>query len=250
MKSYLNKRIWIWLILFVVIGGSSALLFGIRYDIWIYDILNNNPPVKSSANAKTILNQYPTVRFSDLPAQIKQPFYDKKYNLQKNISNSKFYLIPRKDFLKKIFLDNRINDLVTNEQKIQGLWYFQKGQAYLCIDDKLIECLFLLQERLLKINCEPGALIINSGYRSPTHNEEVKGAPMSQHLFGKAIDLKIGDINKDGSINQDDKQIVYKILNLDVIANKGGLGFYPTTQILHMDVRGVNARWDYYKRKK
>jgi uncharacterized protein YcbK (DUF882 family) len=69
-------------------------------------------------------------------------------------------------------------------------------------------------------------------------------------LFGKAIDLKIGDINQDGSVNQEDKQIVYKILNTDIIANKGGLGFYPNTQILHMDVRGEHARWNYYNRKK
>jgi len=62
--------------------------------------------------------------------------------------------------------------------------------------------------------------------------------------------LKIGDINQDGTVNQEDKQIVYKILNTDIIANKGGLGFYPTTQIVHMDVRGINARWNNYKRKK
>jgi uncharacterized protein YcbK (DUF882 family) len=91
-------------------------------------------------------------------------------------------------------------------------------------------------------------VIINSGYRSPNHNKLAGGAPLSQHLFGKAIDLKIGDINRDGSINQEDKNIAYKILQLDVIANRGGLGFYPNTQILHMDVRGEYARWNNYKR--
>ena len=250
MHGFFKKRIWVWVLLFIVAGGISTVFFVARYNRWAYDMLNDNPPVKSLTHAKKILDQYPTVRFLDLPAEIKQPFYITKYNLQNNISSSKFYLIPRKDLFKKIFLDIRINELVTKEQQIQGVWYFQKKQAYLCIDEKLIASLFLLQEKLVQINCDPNALIINSGYRSPNHNQSVGGAPISQHLFGKAIDLKIGDINQDGSVNQEDKQIVYKILNTDIIANKGGLGFYPNTQILHMDVRGEHARWNYYNRKK
>ena len=152
--------------------------------------------------------------------------------------------------MKKLFFNNRINNFVSKEQQIQDFWFFQEGQAYVCIDEKLIASLFLLQKKLVQIDCDPGALIINSGYRSPNHNKLAGGAPLSQHLFGKAIDLKIGDINRDGSINQEDKNIAYKILQLDVIANRGGLGFYPNTQILHMDVRGEHARWNNYKRKK
>ncbi len=250
MNNFVKKRIWVWILLFIVAGVISTVFFVTRYNSWTFDMLNDNPPVKSLTHAKSILDQYPAVSFLDLPAEIKQPFYNTKYDLQQKIANSKFYLIPRKDLFKKIFLDIRINNLVTKEQQIQGVWYFQKKLAYLCIDEKLIASLFLLQEKLVQINCDPNALIINSGYRSPNHNKSAGGAPMSQHLFGKAIDLKIGDINQDGTVNQEDKQIVYKILNTDIIANKGGLGFYPTTQIVHMDVRGINARWNNYKRKK
>jgi uncharacterized protein YcbK (DUF882 family) len=250
MIFFFKIRIWFLLLLLMLIGVVSSLFFVTKYSIWTYDMLNDNKPVKTLTVAKKILEQYPTVSFLELPAHIKQPFYETKYNLQKGILNSRFYLIPRKDLLKKLFFNNRINNFVSKEQQIQGLWYFQKGEAYVCIDEKLFESLFLLQEKLTKVNCDPGALIINSGYRSPHHNKVAGGAPLSQHLFGKAIDLKIGDINRDRSVNQEDKKIVYKILQLDVIANKGGLGFYPNTQILHMDVRGVPARWDYYKRKK
>ena len=250
MNNFVKKRIWVWILLFIVVGFISTVFFVARYNSWTYDLLNNNPSVKSLTLAKEILAQYPTVKFMDLPAEIKQPFYNTKYNLQNNISSSKFYLIPRKDLFKKIVLDIRFNELVTKEQQIQGIWYFQKKQAYLCIDEKLIASLFLLQEKLVQINCDPNALIINSGYRSPYHNKSAGGAPMSQHLFGKAIDLKIGDINRDRSVNQEDKNIVYKILNTDIIANKGGLGFYPGTMVLHMDVRGEHARWDNYKQKK
>lgn len=250
MYGFFKKRIWLWLLLFGVVACLFSVFFLARYNRWTYDLLNDNPSVKSLPLAKEILDQYPTVKFMDLPAEIKQPFYKTNYNLQNNISSSKFYLIPRKDLFKKIFLDIRINELVTKEQQIQGVWYFQKKQTYLCIDENLIASLFLLQEKLVQIDCDPSALIINSGYRSPNHNQSVGGSPMSQHLFGKAIDLKIGDINQDGRVSQEDKQIVYKILNTDIIANKGGLGFYPNTQILHMDVRGEHARWNYYNRKK
>lgn len=32
---------------------------------------------------------------------------------------------------------------------------------------------------------------INSGYRSPQHNKNVGGSPNSQHLLGKASDIKV-----------------------------------------------------------
>ena len=106
MNDFVKKRIWVWVLLFIVAGGISTVFFVARYNRWAYDMLNDNPPVQSLTHAKKILDQYPTVRFLDLPAEIKQPFYITKYNLQNNISSSKFYLIPRKDLFKKIFLKN------------------------------------------------------------------------------------------------------------------------------------------------
>ena len=115
MNNFVKKRIWVWILLFIVVGVISTVFFVARYNSWTYDLLNNNPSVKSLTLAKEILAQYPTVKFMDLPAEIKQPFYNTKYNLQNNISSSKFYLIPRKDLLKKIVLDIRFNELVTKE---------------------------------------------------------------------------------------------------------------------------------------
>ena len=62
--------------------------------------------------------------------------------------------------------------------------------------------------------------------------------------------LSIGDINRDRKADIHDKNIVRNILDSSVIANKGGVGFYPGTMVLHMDVRGHGARWNKYKQKK
>ena len=88
MNGCLKKRIWFWLLLLIIVGVVSSLFFVVRYSSWTYDMLYKNTPVKSLSDAKAILDQYPTVKFLDLPAQIKQPFYDTKYNIQKTSANN------------------------------------------------------------------------------------------------------------------------------------------------------------------
>ena len=247
---FFGKKIF-WLIILIAGAAGAFVSFYLlpSFNTWTFDVVYANKEVKTLSDAKNLLEQYPTLGFSELPLQLQKAYHDPKYAIDKIISSSRFYVLPRKDLFKKIAGNNRLNNLVTKEQQISGIWYFQNGKAYLCINDKLIESLFLLQDKLTIAGYDSKALVINSAYRSPGHNKEVKGAPMSQHLFGKAMDLRIGDINSDRSVDQVDKQIVYKILNASVIANRGGLGFYPKTMIVHMDVRGTNARWDNYKRK-
>ncbi len=249
MRLFVRKRFWILMFVMVVAIASVSLYLMPGFNVWSFDVVYANKGAETFSDAKKLLEQYPTVSFLELPTPLKKSYHDPKYDIEKPISNARFYVIPRKDLFKKMFANNRLNDFVTREQQINGFWYFQKGQSYLCINDKIIEALFLLQDKLKNEAFNPKALLINSAYRSPGHNLTVKGAPMSQHIFGKAIDLRIGDINRDQKINQVDKQIVYKILNASVVGNNGGLGFYPGTMILHMDVRGARARWDYYKRK-
>jgi hypothetical protein len=72
MHGVFKKRIWIWLLVFVIMGCLFSLFFLARYNRWTYDLLNDNPSVKSLTLAKEILDQYPTVKFMDLPAEIKK----------------------------------------------------------------------------------------------------------------------------------------------------------------------------------
>ena len=68
------------------------------------------------------------------------------------------------------------------------------------------------------------------------------GASQSQHLYGRAADLVIEDINKDGDITNGDKEIALEILE-GIVGNNGGMGLYPGTMTIHIDSRGYAARW-------
>jgi uncharacterized protein YcbK (DUF882 family) len=83
-----------------------------------------------------------------------------------------------------------------------------------------------------------GPVRILSGYRCPTHNKRVRGAPQSQHMTGKAVDLGVPK----------DKQPVYVGAATRVPAFKeGGIGVYPGGGV-HVDRRGTPARWNDWTR--
>lgn len=80
---------------------------------------------------------------------------------------------------------------------------------------------------------------INSAYRSPEHNEAIGGVKSSQHILGKAADIKVKDIETK------DLYLIIESLIVDGKMKQGGLGLYDT--FVHYDIRGSKARWDYRK---
>lgn len=78
---------------------------------------------------------------------------------------------------------------------------------------------------------------INSGYRSPEHNKAVGGVSSSQHLTGKAADIRVDTLTPEQ---------LYSYIS-DLIESgdmkEGGLGLYNWG--VHYDIRGTKARWDY-----
>jgi len=206
----------------------------------VYDLLNRNEPVHDYEHALKILSTYPKVSHSNLPLSVR---HKTDVNFQ-----GKFYLIPKNDVYKKICLNNRINSLMSKEDQLCNYYINDSGKCLVFINDKLLKTFFDLVGILDIKKYNSVSLKITSAYRSTYRNDRVGGAPQSQHLKGKALDLHIGDINKDGKANQADKVIVYDILDKEIIKDKGGLGFYPGTMIIHMDVRGSRARWNNYSR--
>lgn len=80
---------------------------------------------------------------------------------------------------------------------------------------------------------------INSAYRSPEHNKAIGGVKSSQHILGKAADIKVKDIETK------DLYLIIESLIVDGKMKQGGLGLYDT--FVHYDIRGSKARWDYRK---
>lgn len=77
---------------------------------------------------------------------------------------------------------------------------------------------------------------IISGYRSPAHNAEKKGAKNSMHLYAKAGDMMI-----DGYTPQEVYNTIEKLIKEGKMT-EGGLGIY--NKFVHYDIRGTKARWD------
>jgi len=101
--------------------------------------------------------------------------------------------------------------------------------------DQLIDILTDIREHF---GCP---VIINSGYRCPSHNARIGGAKKSQHTIGSAADIVVKGIKT---------KIVY-----DYVIRKYGkepLGIAvkwnstnPFGGFVHIDTRGYIARWVY-----
>jgi uncharacterized protein YcbK (DUF882 family) len=82
-------------------------------------------------------------------------------------------------------------------------------------------------------------LRINSAYRSEAHNKSIGGSSKSQHLLGKASDLRVKDLDSD------DLYHIIEALISEGKMKEGGLGLYNS--FVHYDTRGTRARWNFKK---
>lgn len=93
------------------------------------------------------------------------------------------------------------------------------------IDPELIEKLQRLRSSLGR------PIIINSGYRCEAHNKAIGGSPTSQHLLGKAADIRL----------REPLARVKDMLMKEVEKLFTGIGIYST--FIHVDIRNKKARW-------
>ena len=100
----------------------------------------------------------------------------------------------------------------------------QDGTDPIFIDSELVEILQQIRTHFKK------PVTITSAYRTPTHNKSCGGTTYSQHLYGKAADIKVqGIAPKD----------VAKYA--ETLLGEGGIGIYNT--FTHIDVRTTKSRW-------
>lgn len=79
---------------------------------------------------------------------------------------------------------------------------------------------------------------INSGYRSPSHNESIGGVSNSQHVLGKASDIVVKGLDTLEVYNK----IEYLINKGDML--QGGLGLYNNFVHYDFGYKGKKRRWD------
>lgn len=100
------------------------------------------------------------------------------------------------------------------------------GSDPIFIDSELVTVLQKIRSHFGK------SVTITSAYRTPSRNKAVGGETYSQHLYGKAADIKVKGVTPKKVAEYAEK----------ILLNKGGIGVYST--FTHIDVRGVKARWN------
>lgn len=99
------------------------------------------------------------------------------------------------------------------------------GSDPIFIDSELVNVLQKIRAHFGK------SVTITSAYRTPSKNKAVGGETYSQHLYGKAADIKVKGVTPQ-------KVAAYAET---LLKNKGGIGTYNT--FTHVDVRSTKARW-------
>src|SRR4051812_19042264 len=148
----------------------------------------------------------------------------------------------------------RLRDFVSHDQK--DVW-----PKYVVLREPLLDKLELVIEDLNDHGINAEGMRIRSGFRTPAHNQAVRGegsARDSRHQFGDAADVfidaqgngKMSDLNADKRVNFADVKLI-----LDAVERVearypelvGGTGLYAYSgrsgPFAHIDVRGTRARW-------
>lgn len=99
------------------------------------------------------------------------------------------------------------------------------GSDPIFVDSELINVLQKIRGHFGK------AVTITSAYRTPGKNKAVGGQVYSQHLYGRAADIKVKGVTPN-------KVAAYAET---LLQGKGGIGTYST--FTHIDTRSTKARW-------
>lgn len=99
------------------------------------------------------------------------------------------------------------------------------GSDPIFVDTELVEVLQKIRTHFGK------AVTITSAYRTPTRNKAVGGTTYSQHLYGRAADIKVKGVSPEKVAEYAEKSL----------QKRGGIGVYET--FTHIDVRTTESRW-------
>ena len=106
------------------------------------------------------------------------------------------------------------------------------GTDTILIDEGLVVLLQCIREHFGK------PVTITSGYRTASHNAKVGGSRSSQHLLGRAADIRVQGVSVEDVAAYAES----------LMPDWGGIGRYPvkagrTTGWVHVDTRATKSRW-------
>ena len=238
----MNRSILLLLFLFLLGSCNSP----IEQEIKQYDQETGQKEVLTKEGIDSVLNSFETISYSELGDSYIN-YSDPYKNFEPQLKNSTYYVVEGGDIFKFLVGKFRVMDFLPSDgyYKQNEEHLDESRKQYWLVDKKM---LYMLLEFILKLDelgYDKYGFYVRESHRHPKLNKMRGGASKSQHIYGKAVDLVIEDINKDGKLNDQDKQICLDILE-GIVGNKGGMGLYPGTKTIHIDSRGYAARWDSY----
>lgn len=201
-------------------------------------------PVLELSQIDSILNTLATINYSDLdPTYIAYSASDRSEYVSL-LRGKSYFIIRGEQIFSPIVGKHTIQIfLCTDGYYARNLREPKANfKQYWLIDRKLLYAILDIINYLEQNGYDGNAFLVRESHRHPKYNGLKGGAKQSLHIQGKEADLVAEDVNNDGEINQKDKDILLKACQF-VIGNKGGVGLYPTTMTVHIDVRGYSARW-------
>ena len=121
----------------------------------------------------------------------------------------------KKDGNKKLSTNFRVREFACTD-----------GSDPIFIDSELVNVLQKIRTHFGK------SVTITSAYRTPGKNKAVGGQTYSQHLYGKAADIKVKGVAPKTVAAYAEK----------LLPKSGGIGIYNT--FCHIDVRTSKSRWN------
>lgn len=100
------------------------------------------------------------------------------------------------------------------------------GSDPIFIDTELVKVLQKVRNHFNK------SVTITSAYRTPTKNKACGGQTYSQHLYGRAADIKVSGVSP--------KKVAAYVNT--ILPKSGGIGTYKS--FTHVDVRATKSRWN------
>ncbi len=208
-----------------------------------YDQKYHQSPILSHQQLDSVLATLEKVPFEQLPAEYLE-YCELNGRFRANYIGKTFYRVKGDEMYRFIVNKHRIKDFLPEDMFFLRVVKNHGGDQYLLLDPRILHKLMDLVLKLKENGYDYNELTVYYGFRHPRYNRDIGGASLSMHMKGIAVDVRVGDLDRDGDKDKHDKQIVLGFLENDIIKNEGGIGKYPGTQCVHMDVRGSRARWD------